>query len=157
MNNHRLYEATEADAELIVWLMHTAFEQYRNVLAPPSGVHRETPAAICEKMKTARIVLAAEGDQALGCVMYEPRDDSMYLGRLSVLPQARGRGIARELMSYVENVARREGFTQMQLGVRLALTELRAMYERKGYRVAEYHTHEGYAEPTFVTMVKRLE
>jgi GNAT superfamily N-acetyltransferase len=86
--------------------------------------------------------------------MFERRENYLYLGRLSVPPEYRGRGIASTLIDYVEAEARRLHLESVQLGTRLVLRQIREKYERRGYRVIRYETHAGYAEPTYVTMEK---
>jgi len=65
-------------------------------------------------------------------------------------------GIGRSLINYVEEFARRCHVPRVQLGVRLALPQLLAYYEGKGYHPVEYRSHEGYAVPTYVLMEKNL-
>ena len=48
------------------------------------------------------------------------------------------------------------GAQRVQIGVRIALPHLQAYYERLGYRVVRYETHEGYTEPTSVVMEKQI-
>lgn len=48
------------------------------------------------------------------------------------------------------------GAQRVQIGVRIALPHLQAYYERLGYRVVRYETHEGYTEPTPVVMEKQI-
>jgi predicted N-acetyltransferase YhbS len=148
--------ARSDDAEMIVALLHAAFDEYRSVLNPPSGVQRETVESVREKMRTGAWLIAEDKGVAVGCVFSEPRGEFLYLGRLGVLPPARGRGVGRALMQLVETTAREQGFSRVRLGVRVILSDLRAMYERQGYRVVEYHTHEGFSEPTFVMLEKEL-
>jgi GNAT superfamily N-acetyltransferase len=151
-----LIEANAQDAETIVRILHAAFEEYRAVLDPPSGVHKESVESVREKMQPGRWVIAEMERRDVGCVFYEPRDEYVYLGRLAVLPEFRGRGIAKALLDYVEARAREWGFTRVRLGVRVGLDEMRAAYERHGYQFVEVHTHEGYDEPTYVMLEKTL-
>lgn len=156
MSDIALREATVADAGMLLQVLQTAFAEYREQLDPPSGVHRETVETLREKMRTTQWLIALEGEQAVGCVMCEPREDYLYLGRLAVLPAFRRRGIGKTLIEYVEAHARAEGFSRVRLGVRLALPHLRARYERIGYQFVEAHTHAGYTEPTYVILEKTL-
>lgn len=151
-----LYEAGPDDASAVVELLHAAFREYFGVLDPPSSVHAETVESVREKLKTVHWVLAERQGTRVGCVMYENRGEYIYLGRLSVPPAFRGRGIGSALLDCVEARAIAEGVTRVRLGVRLVLKENRAMYERRGYRVIGYETHAGYAEPTYVTCEKIL-
>jgi ribosomal protein S18 acetylase RimI-like enzyme len=151
-----LRDAVADDAPTIFTVMQAAFEQYRGVLVPPSGVHRETLATVIEKMAAGRYIVALRNDRVVGVVYYELRPDRMYLGRLAVLPEARGRGIARALVAAVEARALAAGRTQVELGVRAALPELRASYERMGYRLLEERSHPGFTVITYVQLVKDL-
>jgi ribosomal protein S18 acetylase RimI-like enzyme len=89
---------------------------------------------------------------AVGCVFYEQREDYVYLGRLAVLPTYRRRGIAHTLIGYVEERARSAGLARVRLGVRTALPQMRASYERMGYRLIEERAHPGYEQPTYVIL-----
>lgn len=101
-------------------------------------------------------VLAWLDNQPVGCVIYTPRDGYLYFGRLSVLPEYRGQGIARALIESVEQRAVEFGFSRVQLNVRVALANMLNYYTRLGYRVVRYGTHEGYTQPTYVTMEKEI-
>jgi predicted N-acetyltransferase YhbS len=157
LNDISLRAATEADIPNIVALIHAAFDEYAGVLDPPSGAHKESAGNIREKLATEHVVLALLGDQTLACVFYRDEGDHMYFGRLAVLPAYRGRGIAGALIGYVEARARELGLPSVRLGVRVALPQLRARYERLGYRVIEERRHAGYVEPTYLVMEKLLD
>ena len=60
-------------------------------------------------------------------------------------------------MDGVEEKARMLNLKKVRLGVRLALPNLLAYYERRGYRVVEHRRHEGYAQPTYVMLEKLLD
>lgn len=157
MNELEIQWASDADAETIVQILHDAFREYDGVLVPPSGVHRETVESVCAKMQTGQWLLARDNGRAVGCVWCEPRDGYMYLGRLAVVPERRGRGIGDVLIDAVETRARELGFTRVRLGVRFVLTDMRAAYERRGYVFVETRTHEGFTEPTYVILEKMVE
>ncbi len=149
-------EAAEVDAAIITRLLLTAFEEYRGVLDPPSGAHDETEDKVREKMKTAHVVMARCSEVPAGCVFYEPDEDGLYLSRLAVLPEYRRHGIGRALIEYVESRARDLGLQRVRLAVRLALPQLRALYERLGYQPYALGTHPDYHEPTYVILEKQL-
>jgi ribosomal protein S18 acetylase RimI-like enzyme len=151
-----LREATEQDAATLLRVMQAAFAEYLGQLDPPSGVHRETVESIRQKLQTGRAALALIEDEAVGCVFYRREQSHVYLSRLSVLPRFRNRGVGAFLIRYVESYAAACRLPCVQLGVRLRLPHLLSYYERLGYRVVEYKAHEGYAEPTYVLMEKRI-
>ena len=73
-----------------------------------------------------------------------------------VLPDYRKQGIARMLISAVEQVAIESQFPKMELGVRLILEGNQRLFKSLGFEITEAHSHEGYSETTWYTMVKRL-
>jgi N-acetylglutamate synthase-like GNAT family acetyltransferase len=149
-----LREATCDDIPTLVTLIHTAFEEYRGRLEPPSGAHRETARSVGTYLQQGQAVLAWLNNQAVGCVCYHQEGTHVYFGRLSVLPACRQHGVGLALVTYVEQQARALGAQRVRLSVRIALPHLQAYYERLGYRIVGYETHAGYAEPTSVVMEK---
>lgn len=149
--------ATLADVPTIVAIIHAAFQEYDGAIDPPSGAHNESADKIRAKMATDQALLAVIAGQPVGCVLYRNEGDHMYFGRLAVLPEYRGRGIAAALIEYVEARARELELPRVRLGVRVALPQLRASYERLGYRVTEERRHAGYDYPTYLIMEKLLD
>jgi len=151
-----LREATHDDVALLLSLIHQSFEEYRTLLDPPSGAHRETLDTVRQKMVEGGAFIAWVGDEAVGCVIYEPRESALYLGRLAVLPMYRKQGIGRRLVEAVENRARDLQLPKITLGVRMQLPGNRAFFERLGYQVIAYHSHDGHTELTFMTLEKSV-
>jgi ribosomal protein S18 acetylase RimI-like enzyme len=151
-----LREATAADIPTLVTLVHTAFEDYRGRLDPPSGAHNETAGTFRRALQTGWAALALVNNDAVGCVFSHQEGEHMYLGRLSVLRPFRRHGVGRALTEYVEQRARELGLPRVQLGVRIALPHLQAYYERLGYHVVRYESHAGYTVPTSMVMEKPL-
>jgi ribosomal protein S18 acetylase RimI-like enzyme len=144
------------DSVLLLDTIVQAFEMYRNKFDPPSGVFTETVATIRAKLEIGGGYIATINNVIVGCVLYEPQADHIYLGRLAVLPAYRGNGVARVLVEAVENRARELSLPAVQLGVRIALTGNQEMFTRLGYQVLYEGRHPGYNEITFVQMEKRL-
>ncbi len=154
MQNLVLREATDADVPSIVALIHAAFEEYRATLDPPSGAHAETEETVRGRMSSSRVFVALLAGTPIGCVFYEPAEEHVSFSRLAVLPTYRRRGIGRALIAHVEELAQASNVTQVRLGVRIALPQLRTYYERLGYGLLETHAHDGYAESTYVILGK---
>ena len=150
-----LREATTSDVPTLLALVHAAFEQYRDRLDPPSGAHHETAATLQAALQAGGAVLACVAGEPVGCVFYHRERDHAYVGRLSVLPALRRRGVGQALTDD-ERRARAMGVSRVRLGVRMALPRLRAYYERCGYRVVREARHAGYETPTYVVMEKDL-
>jgi ribosomal protein S18 acetylase RimI-like enzyme len=148
--------ATLAEAPLVLKIVQEGFEEYRGVLNPPSGAHRETLDLIQGKMTEGGAFIAWMGETPVGAVVHEPYEGALYLGRLAVLPTYRKHGIAHLLVEAIENLARERQLPKVTLGVRTQLPGNRAFFERLGYQVIGYHSHEGYPEPTFMTLEKAI-
>ncbi len=179
-----LRAATAADAALVLTLTLAAYEEYRGVLVPESGVFGETLETVRSHLEggvgprgphpdatsagtrpTAKrgatdptaparsgAVIASVDGEAVGCARWaerpddaatgaEPRDDwaqslraYLYVGRVSVLPAFRGRGVATALMAWCEQLALDRGLHEVRLGVRLGLVRNEVLYRRLGYR-----------------------
>lgn len=156
MNAIHVQAATSDQATSILAVLMAAFQQYRDVLDPPSGVFSETPDDIKHKLTAGGGFVASDGLEIVGMVLYQPHTEYMYLGRLAVLPDYRGRHIARNLIAAVEQEARKQNLYCVQLGVRLVLRDNQALFQRLGYTIKSYHAHEGYNDYTYATMEKRL-
>jgi ribosomal protein S18 acetylase RimI-like enzyme len=156
MNSWQIREATAADASILVALIHAAFAEYRGRLNPPSGAHEETQESVARKLAAGFALLAFAGPNPAGCVFYDLEADFVYFSRLSVVPEFRRRGLGQLLIDEVEARARALNRRAVRLGVRMALENQRAYYQRLGYRTVEAKTHAGYMGPTYVIMEKRL-
>ncbi|WP_236292683.1 GNAT family N-acetyltransferase [Paenibacillus allorhizoplanae] len=137
----RIREASIDESELIYQVMIEAFKEYNGKLNPPSGALMET---VDRTIHTFNIgggaALTWEGDKLIGSARYEPVADYMYIGRVSVLPDFRGKGICKALLTFVENKACAQGFKESRVGVRLSIPENIKVYERMHYEVIE-HTY----------------
>jgi ribosomal protein S18 acetylase RimI-like enzyme len=150
-------EATAADAALLAATIAAAFEQYRGKLVPESGAFRETAEGIAAELaKGAGAFLAERGGRVLGCVMIKVMEGDLYFGRLSVLADARGLGVAKRLVATVEEEARRRGLAGVRLGVRVVLTENQRLFVSLGYRETGREAHPGFDHPTSINMRKSL-
>lgn len=152
-----LRRGRSADAAGLAETIAAAFEQYRGKLVPESGAFRETPATIsADLLKGAGAIIAERNGVMIGCVMTQVLDGDLYFGRLSVLPAARGAGLARRLINAVENEARARGLAGVRLGVRVVLTDNQRLFESLGYREISREAHEGFDHPTSINMRKAL-
>jgi ribosomal protein S18 acetylase RimI-like enzyme len=152
-----LRAATLADATALADTIATAFAQYRGKLVPESGAFRETAEAITDELdKGASAIVAERNGEMLGCVMTKELEGDLYFGRLSVLPAARGLGLARRLVEAVEADARSRGLAGVRLGVRVVLTDNQRLFNSLGYREISREAHPGFDYPTSINMRKAL-
>lgn len=156
MSDLELREVGADEAPTVSRLIRAAFAEYEGQIHPPSGAHGETQERVMKKMESGRSALALLGGEPVGCVVYEPNDGYVYLGRLAVLPSHRRHGIGEALVRFVEERARALGSPRVQLGVRVALPHIQAWYESQGYVIVEEKYHPGFDEPTYYMMEKEL-
>ncbi len=86
------------DTPLLFSVILRAYAEFWGKLTPRSGTFAETAESIAAKVQKGGAVKALVGEEIVGTVIYEPRPEFMYFGRLAVLPTWRSRGIARGLI-----------------------------------------------------------
>jgi ribosomal protein S18 acetylase RimI-like enzyme len=136
-------------------MMRAAFAEYESVLSVPSSAMWETVEDTAAHIRLGGAVLARLGAETVGSGRFELRDDHVYIGRLSVLPASRGRGIATAMMAAMEQFAAAKGRTEARISVRMLLAKNVELYERLGYVVTSRYKHERGAE-IVVDMAKPL-
>lgn len=152
-----LRTATIGDSASIAATIAAAFAQYRGKLVPESGAFRETAEGIAAELGRGTSAIVAERNgEMLGCVLVEEMEGDLYFGRLSVLPSARGLGLARRLIDAVEAEALRRGLGGVRLGVRIVLTGNQRLFTALGYRETSREAHPGFDQPTSINMRKPL-
>jgi GNAT superfamily N-acetyltransferase len=134
-----------------------AFSTQSRPTTPPSSALKETAATIVEHLGLGGGAVIEEGGMLVGAVLWNEEEGGLYVGRLSVHPDHRRQGIAGALMEQAEREARRRGLAIMRLGVRLALEDNRRFFASCGFTETTLHRHEGFSEPTSVTMERRLD
>ncbi|SOD98029.1 GNAT family N-acetyltransferase [Spirosoma fluviale] len=82
----------------------------------------------------AQILKYEQADQLLGCVYLEQKGDDLYLGMLTVSPEAQAGGIGRQLLAAAEDLAIAKKCRAVTMTVITQRHELIAWYERRGYR-----------------------
>jgi ribosomal protein S18 acetylase RimI-like enzyme len=135
--------------------MQTAFAEYIGKLNPISPCHTETVEDVARAIRTGGAVIAWVDGEAVGSARYCQHGDTFYIGRVSVLPEYRGCGVASGMMRYLERLAVEHGCTHLELASRLSLPRNIALYERLGFQIVESHQISQAADVQ-VTMTKEL-
>jgi ribosomal protein S18 acetylase RimI-like enzyme len=148
--------AGSTEAEAVADLIRRAFAQYRDRLTPPATALSVTAEDIAAAMTQGPVLVALVEGVPVGCVTVTGFDDFAYAGRLSVLPDWRGRGIGQALMQAAEEAARGLGRSRLRVETRLANTANRAFYRALGYVEGAERSHPGFTVPTYVQMEKSL-
>lgn len=90
-----------------------------------------------ELMKTAGtafLVYENEAGTLEGSVFLHKKEDKLYLGMLSVLPEIQAKGIGKKLMTAAEAYALQQHCASIYMRVISARLELIAWYEKQGYK-----------------------
>lgn len=152
-----LRPATADDAAAIAATIAAAFAQYRGKLVPQSGAFADTATVIAAEFANGSTAIVAERNgEMLGCVMMKVMAGDLYFGRLSVIPKARGLGLARRLVEAVEADAHGRGLAGVRLGVRVVLTDNQRLFRSLGYVETGREAHPGFDYPTSINMRKVL-
>ena len=145
-----------ADAEPVAALIRAAFASQAVATDPPPSALGETAASVAPALASGGGAVAAAGEVLVGAVLWYPKDGGLYLGRLSVAPGWRGRGVARALVAAAAAAAYAQGQPRLHLSPRLALADNRRLFAACGFTETARHAHPGYDHPTFIDMEKRL-
>ncbi len=95
------------------------------------------------------------GPKIVGTVGAVPSPKGVYVRRMGVLPEARGRGVGRALLDAVEAFARTSGANRMYLSTTPFLDAAIGLYERAGFVRTDAGPHDLLGTPLF-TMEKLL-
>lgn len=96
----------------------------------------QTPEAIAEQMEHGySYYFARENGKNLGFVAFYPRENALYLSKLYLYKDERGKGYAREILEFLKTQARELGFNRIELNVNRN-NDTRFIYEKLGFTVA---------------------
>ena len=138
----------------VLSLIRTAFAFMEGRIDPPSSMHRLSPESVAEQAGTGEVWTIGSPVQA--CMFLSPKSDALYLGKLAVALDARGRGLARMLIRTAEIRARTLGLSCIELQTRIELTDNHATFAAMGFHETGRTAHPGYDRPTSITFRKSV-
>ena len=144
------------DADAAADLIRAAFASIAPPLAPPPSALRETAETVRAQIEAGGGAVADAQGALAGAVLWDVREGGLYVKRLSVAPEFRRLGVAGALVMASEAVARADRHPRIHAGVRLRLIGNRALFASLGFCETFQHAHDGFTEPTWVEMEKRL-
>lgn len=119
---------------------------------PPSSVLKETLADFEKRLRSETAIVAEASGRLIGGVFCIPQGDALYIGRLTVAPAWRRRGVAGALVDAAKDEARRVGAKRITLRARIMLPGNVALFRRHGFTVVAEETHAGFSAPTSYAM-----
>ncbi|MGZ9810339.1 GNAT family N-acetyltransferase [Pseudoroseicyclus sp. H15] len=149
----RLSPGDPALAEVLA-LIQAEFAYMEGRIDPPSSMQRLTLADV--EAQAALGEVWAIGAPVIACLFLTAKPPSLYLGKLAVAAEARGRGLARTLISQAEARARALGLEALELQTRVELTDNHATFAALGFTEVARTAHPGYARPTSVSLRRPL-
>jgi predicted N-acetyltransferase YhbS len=124
---------------------------------PPSSVLKETQGDFAARLTEDTCFIIEDNGRLIGSMFCEREgEDALYIGRLAVAPEWRGRGVAGALVEAAKDEARRAGFARITLGARIALPGNVSLFRRHGFVVTAEKAHAGFTSPTSYDMEWRL-
>lgn len=175
----RVRLASVEDAEVFVALVQRGFAESRRTPLPSSALG-ETVEVVRRSLDHDLGALLLLGQEPVGCVRFrlEPRDlarparawlasasddpsaaravepaSSLHLSRLVVVPEARGRGAARHLVTHLARAAAAVGVEWLRLTARSRYPDARPFWLALGFEVTGYS--ECYDVTELVTHLQR--
>ncbi|QDC11703.1 GNAT family N-acetyltransferase [Oceanicola sp. D3] len=132
-------------------LLVESFAFMEGRIDPPSSLAAVTPEGLAEKAEREVLMLVRYGARVVACGFASPRRPVLYLGKLAVTEQLRGRGLLRQMVALAEEMARDGGFEALELQSRVELVENHATFAALGFKEVARTAHEGYDRPTSIT------
>nr|WP_166418377.1 GNAT family N-acetyltransferase [Cochlodiniinecator piscidefendens] len=135
--------------------MQVSFAYMDGRIDPPSSIHRLTLNDLKEKCETAYVW--SIGHPCEACVVITPIKDGLYIGKLAVAEQSRGKGHARHLINAATGLGIQLGLRYLELETRVELSENHAVFEKMDFHKTDKTAHDGYTRPTSITMRRLLK
>ncbi|MEM9359307.1 MAG: GNAT family N-acetyltransferase [Pseudomonadota bacterium] len=137
-------------------LLVDSFAYMEGRIDPPSSLNRMSPETLREKSAEETLIIVWLDDVVVACGFLKETADTIYLGKLAVHEDMRGRGILRKIMAAAECFAEAQGKQALELQTRVELTENHQTFAALGFVQTGTTAHAGYDRPTSITMRKEL-
>lgn len=137
-------------------LILASFAYMNGRIDPPSSALALTPLSLEEKARSEIGYVALDGDRIAGCIFCRAEPDSLYIGKLAVLPSTQGKGIGKRLLTCAEAEARKQRRRILRLETRIELTENHATFAAWGFAKTAENSHPGFERTTSIEMQKLL-
>jgi GNAT superfamily N-acetyltransferase len=130
-----LRKATPADADAIAALLQAAFDEYESLYTREAFTATVLPVdRLRTRMAEGKLWVAEHQAKTIGTTGVISAKDSLMLRGMAVHPLARGLGVARTLLSEVEDFARKRGDLRLSLFTAAFLTPAIRLYESFGFK-----------------------
>ncbi|MFE4115886.1 GNAT family N-acetyltransferase [Priestia sp. YIM B13448] len=129
--------AQPEDAATVHDLMLQAFSVYRDSV-PPSSALDETIESIMQSLKHGKkVVILYVENKPVAMARFTLEETSLYFYRLSVIPAFQGKGMAKQLIQWLETYAKECGKESLLCKVRMSVFRNIALYESIGFYIEQ--------------------
>ena len=135
-------------------LIRDAFAYMDGIIDPPSSMTRLTESNLARAARDGEVWVLEELGETVACVVFTPKPDVLYIGKLAVADTHRGRGLSRQLIALAERRAAARGLAALELQSRVELTQNHAAFQAMGFERVGETSHPGYDRPTSLTFRK---
>ena len=150
------------DFAAILALVQECFAYMEARIDPPSSMHRMTVESVRLHARDEEIWIAEDETGTLAACVFFTRKPvevgapgCLYLGKMAVRADCRGRGLARQMVEKARERAVALGLPVLELQCRIELLENHRTFERLGFVKTGEDSHAGYDRPTSITMQRR--
>jgi N-acetylglutamate synthase-like GNAT family acetyltransferase len=136
----------------VLALLHSAYAYMASRIDPPSSLLRMDARQLEQKARDEVLIVALADQRLVGCAFAQLRPDCIYVGKLAVAAELRGRGVARRIFEAAEDLARAHARARLELETRIELIENHRTFAALGFAKVGESSHPGFERPTSITM-----
>lgn len=125
----RLRPISENDIDLLVPIINDAYSYQDSAKGEP----RTNPGHLRKRATETDFYILENDQELIGCVYLEPKDKALYFGLLTIVPRYRKRGIAAEILSAIDQYAKGNEFSSIDLYYMSLAPWLKDYYQRHGF------------------------
>ncbi|MER5518348.1 N-acetyltransferase [Streptomyces sp. NPDC002763] len=130
MANDEIRPARAADVPAVKAVTDMAYQHY---IARIGVVPQPMEADHTANVAAGRVFVV--GEPVIGLVVIEAHEDHLFLDSIAVHPDARGQGVGRRLLEFVDARARALGLPEVRLYTNALMWENQELYRKYGYEV----------------------
>jgi ribosomal protein S18 acetylase RimI-like enzyme len=155
MENFDIRLARHGEEKTICSLLYKSFVGYKSLYTERAfKATTLTAGKIRERIDHKLIWVGLYSNVIIATLSLQPLNDAMYIRSVAVLPTARRKGLARELMMHAEGEAVKKNLLLLELTTTSFLVEAIKLYKTCGFEACGYEDLYG---TRLITMKKKLK
>lgn len=133
--------ANSADTSAVRDLVRASYSKYVERIGKEPAPMLDDHASL---IAAGEVWVAVEDGEVLGVSVMRPLEEHLFVDNVAVRPDQQGRGLGRELMTFAEEEAKRNGLREIRLYTNEKMFENLAVYEKLGFEETERRLDSGY-------------